>query len=63
MDPLTELIYAGLLKTLEDEGKKVIKAGKHTISVFVPKTKSMRWITVVHIWASPFIQGVYVMVF
>jgi nitrite reductase/ring-hydroxylating ferredoxin subunit len=33
--PLSELIYAGSLKTLEDEGAKVIKGGSHAIAVFV----------------------------
>lgn len=32
---MSELIYAGSLKTLEDEGAKVIKAGNHAIAVFV----------------------------
>jgi len=32
---LSELIYAGSLKTLEDEGAKVIKGGSHAIAVFV----------------------------
>ena len=35
MIPLSELIYAGSLKTLEDEGAKVIKGGSHAIAVFV----------------------------
>ncbi|MBD1381372.1 Rieske (2Fe-2S) protein [Metabacillus arenae] len=32
---MSELIYAGSLKTLEDEGAKVIKGGSHAIAVFV----------------------------
>jgi len=32
---LSELIYVGSLKELEDEGAKVIKGGSHTIAVFV----------------------------
>lgn len=35
MIPLSELIYAGSLKTLENEGAKVIKGGSHAIAVFV----------------------------
>jgi nitrite reductase/ring-hydroxylating ferredoxin subunit len=33
--PLSELIYAGSLNTLEDEGAKIIKGGSHAIAVFV----------------------------
>ncbi|MBG9587033.1 Rieske (2Fe-2S) protein [Cytobacillus firmus] len=32
---MSELIYAGSLKTLEDEGAKVIKGGSHAVAVFV----------------------------
>jgi len=37
--PLSELIYAGSLKTLEAEGAKVIKGGSHAIAVFVHEKK------------------------
>lgn len=36
---LSELIYAGSLKTLEDEGVKVIKGGSHAIAVFFHEKK------------------------
>ncbi|MGG4491087.1 Rieske (2Fe-2S) protein [Metabacillus idriensis] len=36
---MTEFIYAGSLKELEDEGAKVIKGGSHTVAVFVHENK------------------------